>query len=108
VRLLPYATHARPRTRGECARAPRPCPFVGCRHHLALDVTSSGSIRIAYPDADEGRETCSLDVADDGEHTLEEVGELLNLTRERIRQIEDTALRKIRNEWPRMRMEIGG
>ena len=33
-------------------------------------------------------ETCSLDVADRGGITLEEVGAILNLTRERIRQVE--------------------
>ena len=32
--------------------------------------------------------TCVLDVADHGEVTLQEVGELLRLTRERVRQIE--------------------
>jgi hypothetical protein len=39
--------------------------------------------------------SCALDVAAAGEHTLEEVGGLLNLTRERIRQIEATALEKL-------------
>lgn len=28
----------RPRTRGDCLTMPRPCPWVGCRHHLLLDV----------------------------------------------------------------------
>jgi DNA-directed RNA polymerase sigma subunit (sigma70/sigma32) len=41
------------------------------------------------------RETCSLDVADRGGITLEEVGEILNLTRERIRQVEVRGLRKL-------------
>jgi DNA-directed RNA polymerase sigma subunit (sigma70/sigma32) len=41
-------------------------------------------------------ETCSLDVADRGGITLEEVGELLNLTRERIRQVEAAGLEKLR------------
>ena len=35
---------------------------------------------------------------DDGyEHTLEEIGELFNVTRERIRQIEEKSLRKLRH-----------
>ncbi len=30
--------HARPRTRGDCADGPRPCPWYRCRHHLGLEV----------------------------------------------------------------------
>jgi DNA-directed RNA polymerase sigma subunit (sigma70/sigma32) len=41
-------------------------------------------------------ETCALDVADRGGITLEEVGEILNLTRERIRQVEVKGLEKLR------------
>ena len=41
-------------------------------------------------------ETCALDVADRGGITLEEVGELVNLTRERIRQVEVLGLDKLR------------
>ena len=33
-------------------------------------------------------DTCSLDVADRGDTTLDRCGELMNVTRERIRQIE--------------------
>jgi hypothetical protein len=85
----------RPRTRGECVGAARPCPFVGCRHHLALDVTDAGSLHVnAQLDLDQVGDTCSLDVADRGEHTLEQVGNLLNITRERVRQIERTGLKK--------------
>lgn len=36
---------------------------------------------------DEMTDTCALDVADRGEHTLEEVGEVLGVVRERVRQI---------------------
>jgi DNA-directed RNA polymerase sigma subunit (sigma70/sigma32) len=42
------------------------------------------------------QETCALDVADRGGITLEEVGEILNLTRERIRQVEVKGLEKLR------------
>lgn len=28
----------RPRTRGECLEEARPCPWVGCRDHLLLDL----------------------------------------------------------------------
>jgi DNA-directed RNA polymerase sigma subunit (sigma70/sigma32) len=58
----------------------------------------TGSIKLNFPDLDvwEMQETCALDVADRGGITLEEVGEILNLTRERIRQVEVKGLEKLR------------
>jgi len=48
---------------------------------------------------DSGRPTCVLDLVGDGsEYTLDEAGQHLNLTRERVRQIEVKALLRIRNE----------
>jgi hypothetical protein len=90
----------RPRNREECANMPRPCPFVSCAHHLYLDINpESGAIKLNFPHLEvwEMAETCSLDVADRGGITLEEVGAILNLTRERIRQVEVRGLGKIRN-----------
>ena len=89
----------RPRTREECRTATRPCPFVSCSHHLYLDVNpESGAIKLNFPHLEvwEMAETCALDVADRGGITLEEVGAILNLTRERIRQVEVRGLTKIR------------
>ncbi len=89
----------RPANRGECKDMPRPCPFVSCKHHLFLDVNpETGSIKLNFPDLDvwEMAESCSLDVADRGGITLEEVGEILNLTRERIRQVEVRGLLKLK------------
>ena len=89
----------RPRTRGECAGGERPCPFVSCKHHLYLDVNQeTGSIKVNFPDLEvwEMKETCSLDVADRGGLTLEEVGEILNLTREAIRLIEVRGILRLR------------
>ncbi len=89
----------RPRTRGECTQEMRPCPYVSCKHHLYLDVNpETGSIKLNFPDLEvwEMAETCSLDVADRGGITLEEVGEILNLTRERIRQVEVRGLLKLK------------
>ena len=40
-------------------------------------------------------DTCSLDVAREGGVTLERVGLVFGLTRERIRQIEAMAIRKL-------------
>lgn len=93
--------HLRPVNRGECLEGGnnRPCPWVSCKYHLALDVSGrTGSIKSNYPDVgvwQMGR-TCALDEADRGGMTLEDVADALNLTRERIRQIETKALRKLR------------
>jgi hypothetical protein len=89
----------RPRMREECKEGARPCPFVSCKHHLYLDVNpETGSIKLNFPDLEvwEMKETCSLDVADKNGITLEEVGEIMNLTRERIRQVEVRGLLKLK------------
>ena len=88
----------------------RPCPYVSCKHHLYLDVNpETGSIKLNFPDLEvwEMAETCSLDVADRGGITLEEVGEILNLTRERIRQVEVRGLLEAEDGRPRRRAAAG-
>lgn len=113
----------RPRTRGDCMTAEqlveewyknhpdaiaappfadgpnsaRPCPWAGCKYHLYSTVEETGSLRVTFPELepDELQETCALDVADRRGLTLEEVGELVNLTRERVRQIEVRSLHKL-------------
>jgi hypothetical protein len=92
----------RPQTRADCKGHEGPCPFVSCSHHLYLDVNPSGTVKINHPGREpwELKETCSLDVADRDATTLEEIGELLGLTRERIRQYEERILRKLRVENP--------
>ena len=89
--LYPETAIDKPKTRAECAQGERPCPFVSCKHHLYLDVSAkTGAIKLNFPDLEvwEMTETCALDVADRGGTTLEEVGAIMNLTRERIRQVE--------------------
>ena len=109
----------RPRTRGDCINAIRPCPWVGCRHHLYLDVhAATGAITLNFPAKDDASKTarpgdrrgpedsavpvwqlkhsCSLDVADMGGLNGPEMGDLLELTKERIRQIEVSALGHLR------------
>jgi hypothetical protein len=88
----------RPTMRSDCLEGARPCPFVSCTHHLYLDVSArTGAIKVNFPDLEvwEMSETCALDVADRGGTTLEEVGAIMNLTRERIRQVEVKGLAKL-------------
>lgn len=66
-----------PRRRADCAGAARPCPWTRCRYHMGRDGPSNA---------------CVLDLADRGDMTLEEIGDVLGVTRERVRQIEGKAL----------------
>lgn len=89
----------RPRRRGECVDGPRPCPWLSCRHH-ALWARSPRELRRLDDDgllelAASLETTCTLDVADEGGVSLREVGEVIGSTRERARQIEVVALRKL-------------
>lgn len=96
--LYPETDYWRPRKRSECVDGPRPCPFVSCKHHLFIDVSPrTGAIKLNFPDLEvwELAESCALDVADRGGTTLEDVGAIMNLTRERIRQVEVKALAKL-------------
>ena len=72
-----------PRVRGDClpggANSARPCPFNTCPHHMASPLAS-----------------CVLDVADRGGATLEEVADIIGVSRERIRQIEFKIRRKLK------------
>lgn len=97
--LLPFMDYQRPTTREACASGVRPCPYVSCKHHLFVDVNpETGSLKLNFPHLDvwEMGESCALDVAGRGGITLEEVGEIMNLTRERIRQVEVRGLLKLR------------
>ncbi len=97
--MYPPVDIARPTSRAECKEEMRPCPWVACKHHLYLDINpETGSIKINFPDLEpwELKHTCALDVAERGGITLEEVGEIMNLTRERIRQVEVRGLLKLK------------
>jgi Sigma-70, region 4 len=98
--LYPEEDYWRPQTRGECAEMERPCPFVSCKYHLYIDVHPvRGSIKVNFPDVEvwDMTDSCALDIADRGGITLEEVGEIMNLTRERVRQLETQGLARLQN-----------
>lgn len=80
-----------PVKRGDClaggSNTQRPCPWVSCKYHLAVEIG-----------VEEETESCTLDIAERGGLTLEEVGDIMGLTRERIRQIEQRA------EWKLLRL----
>ena len=89
----------RPQTRSACREGARPCPYVSCKYHLFIDVNpDTGSLKLNFPDLDihDLPESCALDVADRGGITLEEIGEIMNLTRERVRQVEVLGLMKLK------------
>lgn len=100
----------RPTRRGECLEArgvddfgaPNPCPFVSCRYHLYLDVRdTAGAIAYGHPtvpveELERLTTTCALDVADNGPKTLRDVAHLLGVSRKRVRQIQEVAVKKYR------------
>lgn len=97
--LLDDSFYERPKTRADCVDGPRPCPFVSCKFHLYLDVkTETQSIKLNFPHLEvwELEHSCALDVSEQGGLTLEEVGHILNLTRERVRQVEVDGLEKLK------------
>ena len=96
--LYPEDGYSKPQVRSACAGGARPCPYVSCKHHLYVDVSPrTGAIKLNFPDLEvwEMGDSCALDVADRGGTTLEDVGAIMNLTRERIRQVEVKALAKL-------------
>jgi hypothetical protein len=94
--------HTPPMSRGDClpggVNEQRPCPWARCRWHLAFDYNQrNGSLTENFPDLDFDQipQTCALDVADRGETSLDDVGQLLNVTREAMRLTEIRAFKKI-------------
>lgn len=103
-----HPTHWRPKTREDCAKVPRPCPYVGCVFNLYLQGHGP-DIKVTCPHRNPWdvppEESCELDIADRGGMTLEGVAHVLNCTRERIRQVEFAALAKVRKELNRRGVE---
>lgn len=107
--LYPVVDVERPQTRADCVSGPRPCPFVACRHHLYLDVTFAGSVKLNFPDLDVEQMpvSCSLDVADDHHvRSIEQVGPFLNVTRGRVQQLEKSAKQRLKKLHPKLLAEL--
>lgn len=115
--LYPPTTVDRPRTARECddefldmGTPGIACPFLSCVHHLAIDVnenTGSYAVNVPFTLKDEDGDpvpditlnersyTCSRKAALDGPQTMESIGEAIGVSRERVRQIVDSALNKL-------------
>ncbi len=98
---MDYTGEEAPKTRADCIDGIRPCPFVRCQHNLYLEVQENDvnpTLRINFPLLEGPHEmgaSCALDEAEKGGMILGEVGERLNITRERVRQVQEKAFRKI-------------
>lgn len=102
--VLTGTARALPRTRAECEQAPRPCPYVSCRHNLWLEqaeMRGRGKEPVRIPGAgaipvERLEQSCVLDLVDGGQtYTLEEIGDALGLTHEGARLILLRVLEKI-------------
>jgi hypothetical protein len=112
-----HSGHPRPRTIADCQpggmNAQRPCPFVSCQFHLAIDVNEEGSIKLNFPattmvngveqltedyiDWDGMKHTCALDLVDpDNGMTTGQVGEVMNCVESNVQRIEHAYLDKLR------------
>ena len=101
-----------PFTRSDCPDLKDgPCPYVSCRHHLFLDVDREGEIRFTQqepfdedgaPRLDAMKATCALDVVGWDNVTLETIGSILDVSFERVRQLEVRALEHLRVKLARL------
>lgn len=97
----------RPATRQDCAGTPRPCPFVGCEHHVFLSVSpKTGGIKYHHESPwDLPREaSCVLDLADAGEMEVREIAKALGTSHQRVTQLEQLALTKLETKGLRLRL----
>lgn len=84
----------RPRTRADCKDGARPCPWIGCRHHLLNDEHDDVPARVlSLPVI--GEHSCVLDVVEEGrELTPTEIGRLIKRRPEEVSANLESALRK--------------
>lgn len=93
-----------PATRGDCleggSNAQRPCTRRRCWWHLSHTgyrgpgSNASRRDKIVFRDMEGAAETCALDVADAGDHTLLQIANFMGVSRERVRQIEALAMNR--------------
>jgi hypothetical protein len=93
-----------PKTRDECRGLPRPCPYVGCKHHLWLRLQEE---QPGNPQAGKQGETtfrpstmntCALDIAEQGGASFDYIGEVFGMDPTRGRQIAQLGLEKLRED----------
>jgi hypothetical protein len=87
---------------GRCTRGVEPCPRIDCRYHIHGDARPSQVDAAPVPAT-----TCSIKIADRGGMTLEAVGEILGMTRERVRQIEVSARAKLQRRLSKLGYSLG-
>lgn len=82
-------------TRGACRKLGGPCPHAVCRFNLTAERRDNRGAKPSEIHLPVVRESCALEAAEQGGMTLEEIARRLSLTRERVRQIELGALKKL-------------
>jgi len=127
IREIKMKSETPPVKRSDCIHGIRPCPWIRCKHHMlwafipktGYTGKTNDRLILGFLDnrSDEkildiifnSSESCSLDVADRGGATLEEIGEILKVTRERIRQLQYSkkggAIRRLRHNVKRSYLE---
>lgn len=88
-------------TEGRClVECPKLCSYYTCRYNLIEPGTAGELINTKL-------DSCCLRLAFVSSYTLEEIGAIMNLTRERIRQIEQKAYCHLGRLLERLGIEIG-
>jgi hypothetical protein len=82
-------------TGGACRMIPGQCPHSLCRFNLTAERRDNRGAKPAATHLPVVREACTLDAAERGGMSLEEIAARLALSRERVRQIEFGALAKL-------------
>ena len=91
-------------TGGACRMLPGPCKHSLCRYHADSDDGPGKNRSQVTPKL--RAEACTLDAADERCFTLLEIGQRMGRTRERVRQIELKALKKILTRFPELRDNV--